>query len=586
MIDFLRRAVGVLERDGVVVFLRCVFFYITRGAKYFSPKPCVSSIEDYKKWIRKHEPHDPKRVKTELDQLVFQPRISVLLSIDGACPESLNKSVESVSCQWYPRCELIFYSNEATSESIPTVPRNVPGDSRTGNIVSTEVAPGLAAGEYIILLDAGDVLPPFAMFEIVKVLNSSPGARFLYSDEDKMDESGQRSIPFFKPGWSPDLFLFFPYADHLCILEKELLQRIGGFRREFGKSAVYDLLLRFTEEVNESEIVHIPKVLCHRRLGPQSRTGATKAKEKEDNRAAIADALKRRNISGTITDGLTPGSFRIKRKIDGNAKVSIVIPTRDRLSLIRGCVDSIRKKSTYPNYEIIVVDNNSSDQQTLAYLQSAPARVLKFNDEFNFSRINNLAVEKAEGEYIVFLNNDTEVITPDWIESLLEHAQRPEVGAVGCKLLYRSGRIQHAGVVLGMSPNPATGVAGHVFANFEHSDPGYFGFIDVTRNYSAVTAAAMMVRKSVFERFGGFDEALAYDYNDVDFCLRLRSNGFLIVYTPFAELYHFESASRGHRNVRRREAQLMIKRWRAIIKNDPYYSPHLSLWRANCEIRI
>ncbi len=584
--DFFLRAIGVLQRDGLLVFLRCVLFYVTHGAEYFIPKPCGSSLEDYMKWIRKHESHDPEYVKKEVNRFVFRPKITVLITVDGTCSEYPSKSVEAVLGQWYQNWELLFCCNELTMESVPTELRDGAGDSRIKLAASIDEVPKLATGAYIVLLDGCDILPPFALLEVARALNSCPGAKFLYSDEDRIDERGQRSVPFFKPGWSPDLFLSYPYVNHLCVLEKKLLQEIGGFRKKFSGSVAYDLLLRFTEMLDESEIVHIPKILCHRRRVPESQAEAETAQEKEDYRKALSDALQRRNISGIVTDGRTPCSFRIKRKIAGHVKASIIIPTKDRLSFIRGCVDSILEKSTYPNYEIIIVDNNSSEPETLEYLKTAPARVLRFNEKFNFSRINNFAVKHAEGEYILFLNNDTEIITPDWIESMMEHAQRPEVGAVGCKLLYRNGNIQHAGVVLGMSPNPATGVAGHVFTNFAYDDPGYFGFIDVVRNYSAVTAAAMMMRKPVFEQCGGFDEALSVDYNDVDLCLRLREKGFLTVYTPFAELYHFESASRGHRRAGRSEAQLMMKRWRAVIKNDPYYSPHLTLWRANCEIRI
>jgi len=583
--DFLRRAWGVLERDGFAVFLRCVFFYLSGQAR-LSMKPCASSLEDYKKWIRKHESRDPEYVKKEVNGFVFRPKITVLLTVDRTCPEYPSKSVEAVLGQWYPHWELLFCCNGSTNGSSPAELRDGAGDSRIKHAASIDEVPKLATGAYIVLLDGCDILPPFALLEIARALNSCPGAKFLYSDEDRIDERGQRSAPFFKPGWSPDLFLSYPYVNHLCVLEKKLLRKIGGFRKEFAGSVAYDLLLRFTEMLNESEIVHIPKILCHRRHVPESQAEAETAREKEEDRKALSDALQRRNISGIVTDGRTPLSFRIKRKIAGNPKVSIVIPTKGKPSFIRGCVNSIRQKSTYPNYEIIIVDNNSSEPEALEYLKTAPARVLSFDEKFNFSRINNFAVKHAEGEYILFLNNDTEVITPDWIESMVEHAQRPEVGAVGCKLIYRNGNIQHAGVVLGMSPNPVTGVAGHVFTDFAYDDPGYFGFIDVVRNYSAVTAAAMMMRKPVFEQCGGFDEALAVDHNDVDLCLRLRVKGFLTVYTPFAELYHFESASRGHRRAGRSEAQLMMKRWRTVIKNDPYYSPHLTLWRANCEIRI
>jgi GT2 family glycosyltransferase len=300
---------------------------------------------------------------------------------------------------------------------------------------------------------------------------------------------------------------------------------------------------------------------------------------------ALEDTLQRRNIKGSVVDGLWPSSYHVKRDIIGNPLVTIIIPTKDKLKLLKNCVDSIEQKSTYRYHEIIIVDNNSTDSETLDYLQRCPHKVFRYSDTFNFSKINNFAVKQSSGDYFIFLNNDTEVVTPDWIEALLEQAQIPEIGAVGCKLLYPGGTIQHAGVVLGMSPDQTTGIAGHVFNGLSYEDNGYFGAINVIKNYSAVTAACMMMSRKAYDAVKGFDEKLAVCYNDVDLCLRLREKGYRIVYTPYAELFHYESESRGC-SVDINEAQYMIKRWGALIKNDPYHSTNLTLKKYNCELNL
>jgi len=288
----------------------------------------------------------------------------------------------------------------------------------------------------------------------------------------------------------------------------------------------------------------------------------------------VSDALNRVGDGATVEDGPVPCTFRVRRRVLRSPLVSIIIPTRDRLSLLRRCLQSIETQTTYRHYEILIIDNGSRKPQTLAYLASLPYQVIHDGEPFNFARLNNRAAAVAHGEHLLFLNNDVEVITPEWLEALLEHSQRQEVGAVGAQLLYADGTIQHAGIVLGVRS-----VAGHAHKYLPAKSEGYFAFPHLIRNYSAVTAACLMLRKAVYEEAGGLDERLAVTFNDVDLCLWLRARGYLIVYTPYARLYHHESRSRWYQPPRAEEVQLMLDRWGTLLPRDPYYNPHLTLER-------
>jgi GT2 family glycosyltransferase len=364
------------------------------------------------------------------------------------------------------------------------------------------------------------------------------------------------------------------------------LQEIGGFREGLDGSQDYDLVLRFTEKTQN--IKHVPKILYHWRKVTGSTAAITDAKPYafDSAKKALEGAVKRRNITGVITDGIWLGSYRLHRKISVYPLVSIIIPFKDRINVLRVCLDSILAKTTYEKYEIILVNNQSEFLETAEYLDTlkneSRIRVLNYNESFNYSAINNYAVKEARGEMIVLLNNDTEILTPQWIENMLEHAQRAEVGAVGAKLLYPNKTIQHAGVLLGVG-----GIANHAFCRTLGLDHGYFGQIDVIRNYSAVTGACMMLRKDVYEKMNGLDEKnLGITFNDVDFCLRLRQKGYLVVYTPYTELFHHESLSRGY-DVNLKEIQYMQNKYSDFIsKGDPYYNPNLSHERFDFSLRV
>jgi len=524
------------------------------------------------------------RLRDEASNLGYRPLISILLSVFE--PEWLEEGLDSVLSQVYPRWELCICGDGPTKERAREVldlyerlderitvtyseGKSIPG--------SLNAALSLARGEFVGLLDQSDELAPDALFEVVKLLQEHPEADLVYSDADEIDEKGNRSNPHFKPGWSPDLLLSANYVSHLSIYRKNLVEGMGAFREGFEGCQDYDLVLRATERTEE--IHHVPKVLYHRRADARDLATTDTDKSRLRDRAcrALSDALERRGLEGSVEEGFLPDRFRVRLRIKGEPKVSIIIPTRDNVSFLRRCVESVERLTTYRNYELLIVDNDSREPATIEYLASIPHRVIPFREPFNYSRINNFAVSQAEGEYVLFLNDDTEVISGGWLEAMLEHAQRPEVGAVGARLLYPDGRIQHAGVIVGVGSPWEPGVAMHSHQFYSSDAPGYAGTLTVTTNYSAVTAACMLLRTSLFNELGGLEEEnLPVQFNDVDLCLRIRERGFYIVYTPYAELYHHESVSRGLFSGSRTENLYMRERWGEALDKDPYYNPNFS----------
>ena len=515
-------------------------------------------------------------MRDEATAFGFEPLVSVLLPIHNPEQGWLERAIDSVLSQVYANWELcICCAGDAERQVKETLSRYERLDERIK--VGREEDAGIsgaandaltsASGEFVCVLDQDGRLSPDAFFEVVRLLQERPEADLIYSDEDRIDGMGVRSDPRFKPDWSPDLLLAFDYVSRLSVYRRKLLDEVGGIRDGFGNAWDYDVVLRFTE--SSGEISHVPKVLYHAR--------AAETRVPEEDRRVLAEALERRGVEGAVLDGYVPGRFRVKREIVGEPEVSIVIPTRDNVSLLRGCVESIERLTGYRNYEVLIVDNDSADPETVEYLSSTPHRVLRFEEGFNYSRINNFAVSHAGGEYVLLLNDDTEVISPDWLEAMLEHARRPEVGAVGAKLLYPDGYIQHAGVLLGPGNPWTAGIAGHAYQGYEADAPGHLGVLNEVCNYSAVTAACMMFRRTVFDEIGGFDEEnLKVAYNDVDLCLRMRERGYLIVFTPHAEIYHHEFASRGQHSANTAELRYMRERWGGLLDNDPYHNPNFS----------
>jgi GT2 family glycosyltransferase len=528
---------------------------------------------------------DLLRLRDEASNFGYRPLVSIVLPVFDPEREWLERGLDSVVSQVYPAWELCICGESSTEEHVREfLDRYERLDERikvtyleTNTSISGLLNAVLSAtrGAFVGLLGNGDELAPDALFEVVKLLQERPEADLIYSDEDQIDDKGNRSNPYFKPGWSPDLLLSTNYVSHLSVYRRSLLEEIGGFREGFDGCQDYDLVLRATERTDE--VHYVPKVLYHRRAGLPGLSGADKSQLRDRTRLALSEALKRRGLEGSVENGRLPNRFRVRLKIKGEPKVSIIIPTRDNVSFLRRCLESVERLTTYRNYELLIVDNDSRDQATVEYLASTPHRVIPFREAFNYSRINNFAVSQAEGEYVLLLNDDTEVISGGWLEAMLEHAQRPEVGAVGARLLYPDGRIQHAGVIVGVGSPWEPGVAMHSHQFYSSESPGYAGALMVTTNYSAVTAACMLFRKSLFDELGGMEEEnLPIQFNDVELCLRMRERGYYIVYTPYAELYHHESVTRGHWSGDRTENLYMRERWGEVMDRDPYYNPNFS----------
>jgi GT2 family glycosyltransferase len=543
--------------------------------------PQATTIDDqYQLWLSAHAltPARIRRISDETARLAYRPKVSIITPTYNSDPVALREAIESVRSQLYEDWELCVADDASTSPEVGALLREYSGDDRikvtyleqnSGISAASNAALALATGEFVGLLDHDDELKPDALYQVVRLLNERPDLDFIYSDEDKRDADGRLVQPFFKPDWSPDLLLCENYVPHFAVYRRRILEEVGGLRSECDFSQDYDLVLRVTERTDR--IAHIPLPLYTWRMIPGSAALESGAKPRavDAARLALSDAIQRRGLDADVLEGPHPNTYRVRYRIKGQPLVSVIIPTRDRVELLRPCIASIEQKTTYSNYEIIIVDNDSEDEATLDYLKKSPHRRLPFPGPFHYAAMMNSAVREAAGKHVILLNNDTEVITPDWIEAMLEHSQRDEVAAVGARLLFPNGRPQHEGVILGLGGGSAL--------NADHK--GYFGLGDLVLNCSAVTGACMMARREAWEHMEGFDESLGVAFNDVDYCLRARREGLLVVYTPFAVLYHHESASRGTLHPEEDE-QFFRKRWgKPGEYRDPYYNPNLSLIR-------
>jgi len=543
----------------------------------------------YQLWIARHRlaAHDIAVMKAEIENFAYSPVISVVVPVYNTDEIWLRKAIESVGAQIYPHWQLCLVNDASTRPHVPGVldeygagdPRVEVAHLPSNRGISGASAHGLemATGEFVALLDHDDELAPEALFEVVKRLNQEGDLDLIYTDEDKLELDGHRVEPFFKPDWSPDLLLSMNYITHLSLFRRSLLAEIGGFRPGLDGSQDYDLLLRASEHARR--IAHIPKILYHWRKIPGSAAASSAAKPfaYEAARQAIADAVKRRGREADVNCGL-PGLYTVRYKLRGVPLVSIIVPALDHWPRLRQCLHSIESRTRYPRYEIIVLDSGSADAETMAGLDAVARRwpVHRHPGALNSSALNNLGASRSRGEYLVFLGADTQVIEPDWLGAMLEHAQRPEVGAVGARLHRPDGRIQHAGLVLGVG-----GVVDHAFCDLPADAFGYFALAGVVRNVSAVSGACMMIGRGPFEALEGFDERFRVALNDVDLCLRLGRRGHLIVYTPHALLIHQESGN-GGRPYSPADEELMWTVWGdAIRKGDPYYNPNLALSRAD-----
>lgn len=496
----------------------------------------------------------------------YRPKFTIISRILELDRTIIKRTFESVKNQSYTEWEYhILYEQEAESQIAGLVSSIFLDGYRVKMISMLHLDNNLAAGfnkainiaegDFFGFLGIGDELTNDALYELAVFINQYSDAKVIYSDEAKKGDNFFLDVNY-KPGWSPDLIYSKNYVGDFLCCQREMVHLIGGLGGVFEQHIKYNLVLKCMEKTDL--IFHLPKILYHQHVPKNSYPKDYTADYLyELERMALDEHIKRIGINAEISNGLFKGSFRVRRKILQDSKVSIIIPTKDRLDYLHRCIESIKNKTTYENYEIIIVDNGSTQPELLDYLNDCPHVVLPFAGEFNFSVINNFAAARASGEYLVFLNNDTEVISPEWLEAMLEHAQRKEVGAVGAKLLYPDGLVQHAGIVMIRNRFPD-----HVH-RFTHSyDHGLQGMVDVIRNYNAVTAACMMMRTDVFKEVEGFNPNLRVVFNDVDLCFKVRARGYIIVYTPYAALYHYEGVSRwSDMKLNEKELNIFLSQW-------------------------
>lgn len=552
---------------------------------------------DYGRWVQLYDTLDAKdrQMMRERARLLEDgPLVSILVPVYETPERWLRRCLDSVLAQAYENWELCVVDDASPS---PHVSRILEQYSRrdarirfmrrqiNGHIsAASNDALAMATGELVALLDHDDELRPHALLEMVECFAKDPRIALAYSDEDKIDEVGRRFQPNFKPDWNPDLLLSQNYVCHLTVLRTALAREVGGFRTGYEGSQDHDLFLRCSERLSPEQVAHVPRVLYHWRAiqGSTALTRGAKDYASAAGVRAVADHLAR-VAPGATAEELAHGHYRVRWPLpSAPPRVSIIVPTRDRVDLLRDCVDSVLTKTTYPDFEIIIVDNQSEDPRTLAWLEQiqvdSRVRVVRYDAPFNYSAINNMAASLGTGEVLCLLNNDVEVRTPGWLEELVSHAIRPGVGAVGAMLLYPDSTIQHAGVVLGLG-----GVANHIYMGLPVGSPGFGARALVTQNLSAVTGACLVVSKQVYQQVGGLEEDLQVAFNDIDFCLRLREAGLNNVWTPFAQLIHHESASRGRDETEQQRARFsgevayMERRWGDWLDNDPAYNPNLSL---------
>lgn len=572
-------------------------------------------------WQIVNEPHFIQLVFQQLHKFSYSPKISIVIPVYNPPPKALKGAIESVLRQTYTNWELCI-ADASQNEKIRKFLLAVSSEEKRikvkfleknyGIAINTNEAINLSSGDYIGFLDHDDELSPFALFEIVSALNLHPNTELIYSDEDLKTDyfhfeknksiiqnlinliiSNKRFSPIFKPDFSIDLMRSCNYMTHFIVVRRETGHKVGWLRDCFEGAQDYDFLLRIIER--SKNIIHIPKILYHWRKVKTSTANSIQAKPyaNDSGKRSLQDHLMRCGISAKVSDGYIPTWYKVNYDILEEKTVSIIIPNRNCTEYLTRCIGSILIKSSYTSFEIIIVENNSTDEDIGYYYTKLQVldpriRIIKWNKPFNYHQLNNWAANFASGEILLFLNNDTEVVSKNWLQEMVSLCIRQDVGFVGAKLLYPNKTIQHAGITIGKG-----GVAGHDFLHYPHDSPGYFGRLVLVRNVSAVTGACLMVRKEVFNMVGGFDENYALSYGDVDICLKAIQKGLVNVWTPHAVLYHYESVTRGYETTPERkerferEKSYFLSKWQKYIEQgDPYYNPNLSLRHSGYVIRI
>ena len=583
-----KKGVNYLNKYGVKGFIRKL--------KHLSPDT------DYNKWFLEQRVSDKLILEQANYKFEYEPEISITIPLYNTKREFLKDIMDSIVGQSYQKWELCLADGSKTDDVEKYLREHYLSDSRIkykrlnknlGIAGNTNTALNMASGEFIMLADHDDVLEKDALFEIVSLLNKNRKLDIVYTDEDLTNKNGTKYLsPRFKPDFNINFLRSINYICHIFLVRKTILDKVGGFRTEFDGAQDWDLILRCCEQTEY--IGHVPKILYHWRAHEGSTAGnpASKKYAIAAGRKAVEEHYKRLGLEAKIEDTGIFVMFRTDFVVQNNPKISIIICNKDQKDTLNKCIDSILNKSTYNNYEIIIVENNSTEGETFQYYneiqkKTDKVRVVYFDGEFNYSKVNNFGVQYATGEYILFLNNDTEVITEKWLEKMVGYCQLQKTGIVGAKLLYPDDSVQHCGVVIGVG-----GFAGHILTLSNRNEVGYFGKLQAVQNVSAVTGACLMIKRSVFEQVEGFDEGFKVALNDIDLCLKVRKSGYDVIIHPGVELYHYESKSRGleetpekHERFKR-EISRFRDRWKKELdEGDPFYNPNLTLMYGDCRIR-
>ena len=583
------------RRYGIVETSKKVFkrvFHIKENRK--------SNQEQYLIWMEKNKLTEAELEEQRNYKFKVSPKVSVVVPMYNTNEIFFKELIESIEKQTYSNWELCLADgSESENENLKKYMKNEKIkykflNSNKGISENTNEAIKMATGEYIGFLDHDDILSEDALYEIVKCINENEEAEFIYSDEDKIDQTGERFEPYFKPDYSPETLECNNYITHFVVVKKELIDEVGMLDSKFNGAQDFDFVLRAT--VKAKRVEHISKVLYHWRVHRDSTANVADAKPYayEAGVRAVKAHVERCFKKGQVEDGQdVPGIYKIKYEIEGNPKVSIIIPNKDNVNLLKKCIESIQSLTTYKNYEIVIIENNSEKKETLEYYneitKSENIRVINSGlKEFNYSALINFAVKNVDGEYILQLNNDTKVLTPDWLEIMIGYAQDKNIGAIGARLYYEDKTLQHAGIIIGLS-----GIAGNMLVNLPFGKHAYFGREAATRNVSAVTGACMFSRRELYEEVGYMDENdFKVAFNDVDFCLKLMEKGYRNLYIPYVELYHYESKSRGYEYSKEkeerfnREAENFKRKWKKYIDYDPYYNINFTRKTCNYDIDV
>lgn len=598
---------GENGQDTANIFQKTLRYWKNYGLKNTIKKVCqkLSGQRDYgnyEDFLKKYGVKEEELARQRQEVFENGPCFSIAVPLYQTKEKYLREMIESVQAQTYTNWELCLADGSGREHSLqPVVGEYIAKDKRIkyclldsneGIAGNTNEALKMADGDFVVLTDHDDLLSPEALYQCAKAVQKEPQTDVIYSDEDKVDMSGKKFFePHFKSDYNIDLLCTMNYICHLFVVRKDVMERAGLFESCYDGAQDHDFILRCTEKAEH--IVHIPKVLYHWRCHAQSTSENPESKlyAFENGCKAVKAHYDRIGIPAEVEQGPFYGMYRTHYLWKEQPLVSILIPNKDHVADLKKCMDSIEEKSTYRNFEFIIVENNSTEEETFAYYKEIEkrdnVRVLYYKEDFNYSRINNFGAKEANGEYVLLLNNDTEMIEPDSIKEMLDVCMRPDVGIVGAKLIFEDNTIQHAGVIIGFG-----GVAGHAFIGQDRDDNGYFSRIISVQDLSAVTAACLMVRRSVFDEVEGLNEEFKVAFNDIDFCLKVRKAGYLVVYNPYAQFYHYESKSRGQEDSAdkvarfQQEIGLFGERWGELLEHgDPYYNPNLTLDKADFSLK-